>query len=51
MRLAIVAEDWENDQAIGTNLCGVSDDTDVGQLELVKGEFTGVMSDLPARED
>lgn len=46
MRLAVVAEDWESDPAIGITMSGVCEDFDIGHLELVKSEFPGVMSDL-----
>ena len=50
LRLALVAEDWSNDEEVGTKLHGKCEDFDekevVGQL---KAEYPEVFSDLPGR--
>ena len=51
MRIAVIAEDWEDDQAIGTRMCGTSEDCDPSLLDGVLKEFPAVMSDLPGKTD
>ena len=48
MRLAVVAEDWEGDSAIGTKTAGVCVDFDGDELEMMKVEYPEVFSDLHA---
>ena len=49
MRLAVVAEDWEGDSAIGTKTAGVCSDFDGSELERMKVEYPEVFSDLPGK--
>ena len=49
MRLAVVAEDWEGDSAIGTKTAGVCVDFEVDELEKMKVEYPEVFSDLPEK--
>ena len=49
LRLAVVAEDWEKDEVIGTKLSGVCAEFDREVIEEIKEEFPEVFSDLPGR--
>ena len=51
MRLAVVAEDFEEDEDVGTRMRGRCEDFDLGQLEVLKEEFPEVFSDLPGKTD
>ena len=51
MRLAVVAEDFEEDEDIGTKMRGRCEDFDLGQLEDMKAGFPEVFSDLPGKTD
>ena len=50
LRLALVAEDWEEDECIGTKLCGnfAGFDEKV-EVQRLREEFPEVFSDLPGR--
>ena len=49
MRLAVVAEDFEEDEDVGSRMSGRCKDFDLGQLEKLKEEFPEVFSDLPGK--
>ena len=49
MRLAVVAEDCDDDQDIGTKMGGECVDFDLEQLGEMKEEFPEVFSDLPGK--
>ena len=49
MRLAVVAEDWENDKDVGTKTGGVCVDFELYKLEQIQKEFPEVFSDLPGK--
>ena len=52
LRLALVAEDWSEDEVVGTKLFGSCPDFDEKKVvEGLKGEFPEVFSDLPGRTD
>ena len=49
MRLAVVAEDFEDDEDVGTRMSGRCNDFDLGQLDKLKEEFPEVFSDMPGK--
>ena len=49
MRLAVVAEDWENDRDVGTRTGGVCEEFELEKLVQIKQEFPEVFSDLPGK--
>ena len=49
MRLAVVAEDWEDDSDVGTRLEGVCEEFEIEQLEDMQKEYPRVFSDLPGK--
>ena len=49
LRLALVAEDWEEDEAIGTRMSGKCLDFEEGVVEGLKVEYPEVFSDLPGK--
>ena len=49
LRLAIVAEHWEGDEAVGTKLFGKCREFDEEDVEGLKREYPDVFSDLPGR--
>ena len=50
LRLALVAEDWSEDEEVGTKLKGKCKDFDeVKVVEMLRGEFPEVFSDLPGK--
>ena len=49
LRLAIVAEHWEEDEAVGTKLFGKCGEFDEEDVEGLKREYPDVFSDLPGR--
>ena len=49
MRLAVVAENWQENQDVGTRTEGVCKDFEPEMLEQAKAEFPEVFSDLPGR--
>ena len=49
MRLAVVAEDWAEDEAVGTRLEGICEEFEVEQVVTMQGEFPRVFSDIPGR--
>ena len=49
MRLAVVAEDFEDDEDVGTRMSGRCNDFDLGQLDKLKEEFPEVFSDIPGK--
>ena len=49
MRLAVVAENWEDDCDVGTRLEGVCEEFDVEQLVVMQREYPRVFSDLPGK--
>ena len=52
LRLALVAEDWSEDEVVGTKMFGSCRDFDeVEVVRMLKGEFPEVFSDLPGRTD
>ena len=52
LRLALVAEDWSEDEVVGTKLFGSCPDFNEKEVvERLKGEFPDVFSDLPGRTD
>ena len=51
MRLAVVAEDFEEDEDVGTKMSGECSDFDPEQLEKLKEEFPKVFDDLPGKTD
>ena len=51
MRLAVIAEDFEEDIDVGTKVRGKCEDFDPKQLEELKTEFPEVFSDLPGKTD
>ena len=52
LRLALVAEDWSEDEVVGTKLFGSCPGFDEKEVvERLKGEFPEVFSDLPGKTD
>ena len=51
MRLAVIAEDFEEDEDVGMKVSGECDDFDPEQLEKLKEEFPEVFDDLPGKTD
>ena len=52
LRLALVAEDWAEDEAVGTKMSGSHPEFKTEEVvEGLKGEFPEVFSDLPGRTD
>ena len=52
LRLALVAEDWSEDEVVGTKLFGSCPDFNEKEVvEKLKEEFPDVFSDLPGRTD
>ena len=51
MRLAVVAEDFEEDEDVGRKMRGKCRDFEVEQLEKLKAEFPEVFDDLPGKTD
>ena len=51
MRLGVVAEDFDEDEDVGTRMRGRCEDFDLGQLEDMKAGFPEVFSDLPGKTD
>ena len=51
MRLAVIAEDFEEDVDVGTKVKGRCTDFDHKQLEVLKAEFPDVFSDLPGKTE
>ena len=51
MRLALVAEDWEDDKDVGTKTGGVCVDFDPKKLVEMEKEFPEAFSDLPGKTD
>ena len=51
MCLAVVAEDFSEDEAVGLKMKGECSDFDRGQVNKLKEEFPNVFSDLPGRTD
>ena len=52
LRLALVAEDWSEDEVVGTKLFGSCPEFDERKVvEGLKGEFPEVFSDLPGKTD
>ena len=51
MRLAVVAEDFSEDEDIGIRMNGKCQDFDGEQVNVLKGEFPEVFSDLPGRTE
>ena len=52
LRLALVAEDWSEDEVVGTKLFGSCPEFNEKKVvEGLKGEFPEVFSDLPGRTD
>ena len=49
MRLAVVAEDWEDDRDVGTRTAGVCEEFELKELDKMKQEFPEVFSDLPGK--
>ena len=49
LRLAVVAEDWENDEEIGTKLSGVCKEFDRNVVAELQQDFPEVFSDLPGK--
>ena len=49
MRLAVVAEDWEEDVDVGMKVSGVNEDFDQGEVAVMKGEYPEVFSNLPGK--
>ena len=49
MRLAVIAEDWEEDEDVGTKLSEQCSGFDQKVLEKLKQDFPQVFSDLPGR--
>ena len=50
LRLALVAEDWEEDECVGTKLCGKFEGFDEEEVvQRLREEFPEVFSDLPGR--
>ena len=49
MRIAVVAEDWQEDRDVGTRTSGVCPDFDVEEVEKMNLEYPEVFSDLPGR--
>ena len=49
LRLAVVAEDCEKDEAIGVKVRGRCEDFDERQLEELKKDFGDVFVDIPGR--
>ena len=47
MRLAVVAEDWEEDKDVGTRIGGVCGDFNPEKLVQIGRKFPEVISDLP----
>ena len=52
LRLALVAEDWSEDEVVGTRMSGSCPDFDVEEVVRgLKGEFPEVFNDKPGRTD
>ena len=51
MRLAVIAEDFEEDEDVGTKMSGRCSDFDLGQLEGLKKDFQSVFNDSPGKTD
>ena len=50
LRLALVAEDWADDEAVGTRLFGSCDGFEEEEMvKMLKGEYPEVFSDLPGK--
>ena len=49
MRLAVVAEDWEEDSDVGTKITGICPDFEMEEVEKMKIEYPEVFSDLPGK--
>ena len=49
MRLAVVAEDWEEDNDVGTRITGICPDFEMKEVERMKVEYPEVFSDLPGK--
>ena len=51
MRLAVVADDFSEDRDVGLRMNGKCESFDDGQIEVLKGEYPEVFSDLPGRTE
>ena len=51
MRVAVVAEDFSEEEDVGLKLTGICEDFDVSQVGVLKMEYPKVFSDLPGRTD
>ena len=49
MRLAVVAEDFEEDEDVGTKMKGICSDFDEGQVYRLAEEFPDIFSDTPGK--
>ena len=49
LRLAIVAEDWEEDEDVGTRMSGRCPEFEEEEVEIMKRDYPEVFSDLPGR--
>ena len=49
LRMAVVAEDWTEDEDVGTRMSGKCEEIEEGEVERMKEEYPEVFSDLPGK--